>query len=76
MENLDVNKTTVAWSDIAAAVFVPHTEGEYRRLVAILDGLVDEVGEDESHPLASMMDVLSVLIEKYEDEHVPELTAQ
>jgi mRNA interferase HigB len=34
----------------------------------------DDVGEDENHPLASLMDVLGVLIEKYEDEHVPELT--
>jgi hypothetical protein len=25
--------------------------------------------EDENHPLASLMDVLGVLIEKYEDEH-------
>jgi HTH-type transcriptional regulator / antitoxin HigA len=37
--------------------------------------LIDEVGENESHPLASMMEVLGVLIEKYEDEHVPELSA-
>jgi hypothetical protein len=36
-------------------------------------GSPDEVGEDENHPLASLMDVLGVLIEKYEDEHVPEL---
>jgi HTH-type transcriptional regulator / antitoxin HigA len=35
--------------------------------------LVDQVGEDESHPLASMMDVLSALIENYENAHVPEL---
>ena len=40
----------------------------------LLDGITDEVGEDENHPLASLMDVLGVLIEKYEDEHVPELT--
>ena len=39
-----------------------------------LDGLVDEVGENESHPLASLMEMLSVLIEKYEDENVPELS--
>ena len=39
----------------------------------LLDRLTDEVGEDENHPLASVMDVLGVLIEKYEDEHVPEL---
>ena len=55
-------------------VFVPHAESEYQRLVAILDDLIDVVGEDEDHPLASLMEVISVLIEKYEEEHVPELT--
>ena len=44
-----------------------------RALVALLDSLVDEVGENENHPLASLMEVIGVLIEKYEDEHVPEL---
>lgn len=48
---------------------------EYDQVVALLDSLIDEVGEDESHPLASLMEVLGVLVEKYEDEHVPELTA-
>jgi len=52
---------------------VPHTEHEYDRLVQMLDTLIDVVGEDETHPLASLMEVISVLIEKYEDEHVPEL---
>ena len=55
-------------------VFVPHAESKYQRLVAILDDLIDVVGEDEDHPLASLMEVISVLIEKYEEEHVPELT--
>lgn len=45
------------------------------RLVGVLDGLIDIVGEDENHPLASLMDVVGTLIEKYEDEHVPELQA-
>ncbi len=48
---------------------------EYNRIVALLDNLIDEVGEDEQHPLASLMEVLSVLIERYEAEHVPELIA-
>jgi len=51
-----------------------HTDEEYRRLVAILDGLIDEVGENESHPLASLMEIVGVLIEKYEDEHVPDIS--
>ncbi|HEX8709749.1 MAG TPA: hypothetical protein VF723_16025 [Pyrinomonadaceae bacterium] len=46
---------------------------EDRRLVALLKGLIDEVGEDESHPLASLVEIVGVLVEKYEDAHVPEL---
>ncbi|HLJ81341.1 MAG TPA: hypothetical protein VKT52_07650 [Ktedonobacterales bacterium] len=52
---------------------VPRTEAEYQQLVTLLDALIDHVGEDESHPLASLMEVVGALIERYEDEHVPEL---
>jgi HTH-type transcriptional regulator/antitoxin HigA len=52
----------------------PHAESEYQRLVVVLDNLIDEVGEDENPPLVSLMEVVGVLIEKYEDEHVPELS--
>ena len=55
-------------------IFVPHAESEYQQLVTLLDDLIDVVGENENHPLASLMEVIGVLIEKYEDEHVPELT--
>ena len=75
MLNLDVPKTTSAWSSLADTVFVPHSEHEYRRLVGLLDRLIDEVGEDESHPLASLMEIVGVLIQNYEDQHVPELIA-
>jgi len=76
MQNLDVNKTADAWSPLAGTVFVPHTEEEYRKLVVLLDGLIDEVGEEESHPLASLMEIVGVLIEKYEDENVSELAVE
>jgi len=62
------------WPGLAPLLFVPHSEREYERLVQILDTLLDVVGEDESHPLASLMEVIGVLIERYEDEHVPELS--
>jgi HTH-type transcriptional regulator/antitoxin HigA len=52
---------------------VPHTEVEYEYLVNILDTLIDQIGEDETHPLASLMEVISALIENYENEHIPEL---
>jgi HTH-type transcriptional regulator/antitoxin HigA len=62
------------WPRLAPVVFVPHAESEYQQLVEMLDNLIDVVGENEDHPLASLMEVIGVLIEKYEDEHVPELT--
>ena len=62
-----------SWKNISDTVFVPHNETEYNRLIAMLDNLIDEVGEDETHPLASLMDVLSALIENYENDNVPEL---
>ena len=44
--------------------------------MALLDSMIDEVGDDESHPLASLMEIVGVLIEKYEDEHVSELVVE
>jgi len=76
VQNLDVKRAANAWSSLSGAVFVPHTEADYKRIVALLDRLIDQVGEDENHQLASMMEVLSVLVERYEAEHVPELIAR
>lgn len=73
MQNLDVNQTLSHWRPLAQTLYVPHNEEEYRNLVELLDDLVDEVGEDEDHPLASLMEVVGVLVEKYEDDTVPEL---
>jgi HTH-type transcriptional regulator/antitoxin HigA len=73
MQTLNLEQTINAWSSIAENVFVPHTEQEYEHLVDILDSLIDQVGEDENHPLASLMEVIGVLIENYENEHIPEL---
>ena len=72
----DMGNAVQAWSALEAMVYVPHTEEEYQRLVVFLDALMDEVGEDEAHPLASLMEVVGVLIERYEKEHVPELTEE
>ncbi len=69
MQTIDVQ----SWTKVSNTVFVPQNDAEYDRLVSMLDDLVDQVGEDESHPLASMMDVLSALIENYENANVPEL---
>ena len=71
---IDAVRTSLAhWPELSQSVFVAHSEADYQRLAALLDELVDEVGNDETHPLASLMEVIGVLIEKYEDENVAEL---
>ena len=73
MQAINIKKTVKFWIPLADTVYVPHTDDEYNRLVDLLDSLIDEVGEDENHPLASMMEIIGVLIENYETNHVPEL---
>ena len=52
---------------------IPQNDLEYDKLVALLDDLIDEVGEDEAHPLASFMDMVGVIIENFETQHIAEL---
>ncbi len=56
------------WPELASIVFVPRTESDYQRLSALRDELKVLIGESESHPLVSLMEVVEALIEKYESE--------
>lgn len=40
-------------------------------LALALDELLDIMGEDESHPLASLVDIMGDWIEAYDEEHHP-----
>lgn len=69
-----IERVITIWPSLFEAIYVPHSEREYEEMVNLLDQLIDIVGEDEDHPLASLMEILGVLIEKYEDEYIPEIT--
>ena len=51
-----------------------HTEGDYAQARATIDALLDEVGDNESHPLADVLDYLAGQAKAYEDENflIPE----
>jgi HTH-type transcriptional regulator/antitoxin HigA len=68
-----LEKAVEVWPQVSKVLVVPHTEAEYERTVALLDELIDIVGEDENHPLASLMETIGSLIETYENSHFPEL---
>lgn len=69
-----IQQVLAVWASVSQILYVPHTEKEYQETVELLDALIDTVGEDESHPLASFMEILGLLVEKYEDEYIPEIT--
>lgn len=43
---------------------------DFERVHALTDALSDEVGDDEGHPLFSMLELTMELIQRWEDEHV------
>ena len=50
MSTAQIEKAFEAWPQVEPTLRVPHNDREYRRLVKLLDRLVDEVGEKEKHP--------------------------
>ena len=57
-------------------VTVVRTDADYAQARATIDVLLDEVGDDESHPLAEVLDYLADQVKAYEDENfkIPEAT--
>ena len=49
---------------------VLHTKTEYDRAVAVLDDILDEIGQQETHPLADLAETLALSIEAYEDTKI------
>ncbi|MBL8023892.1 MAG: transcriptional regulator [Elusimicrobia bacterium] len=73
---LKLKEIIKAWPVLSKALSVPHKRAEYEETVALLDELIDTVGENENHPLASLMETLSAVVEAYEQHHVPEFSEE
>lgn len=48
-----------------------HTDEDYAQVCATIDALLDEIGDNESHPLSDVLDYLADQVKAYEDEHFP-----
>lgn len=49
----------------------PSNAKEYAKLEKILDELIDEVRDNEKHPLAIVMQIIGENLEQYDNEHYP-----
>ena len=72
MASVMLKETVKVWPKVSKSLSVPHNDKEYNRAVSLLDELIDTVGEDEKHPLASFMEILAIVIEDYENQHYAE----
>ena len=61
------------WPEIQPIFSVPHNKKDYNKLVSLLDSLIDEVGNNENHPLTSLMETIGSLIETYESQYINEI---
>jgi len=63
------------WNNIAPLLTI-RNEREYNAAVKRLNELLDEIGDNEKHPLYSLLDTLGTLIHAYEEEHyqIPDVT--
>lgn len=59
-----------AWMPFKEAIGVTsvHTEQDYARATKTIDVLLDEIGDNENHPLADVLDFLADQVKAYEDE--------
>ena len=63
-------KTWVAFDRIAHLRPI-RNDKEYDRIVALLNYLLDVVGDNEGHPLSSLLDLVGELVEDYDASHYP-----
>lgn len=47
----------------------PSNEKEYSKLEKVIDKLIDEVRDNEKHPLAIVMQIIGDNLEQYDNEH-------
>ncbi|KTC89359.1 helix-turn-helix domain-containing protein [Fluoribacter dumoffii] len=68
-----LEETIQHWKHISPVIHDPQNEDEYEKLANMLDQLLDIVGDNESHELMGLVDVISYMISMYDEQHTDQL---
>lgn len=70
---IQVKHLLPAWETFRSATNIAPIRNavHYRRMVAMLEALLDEAGSNEKHPAMGLIDMVGDLIENYEAAHHP-----
>lgn len=68
---IDVEAIARTWRDFEAVTQLRpvRSVADYERMVELMNGLVDVVGDDESHPLAGLLDLVGELVMDFDVQH-------
>jgi HTH-type transcriptional regulator/antitoxin HigA len=76
----DLDALAPAWREFQTRTPVKlrtvENERHYRAMVGLLNKLVDEVGDRETHPLMGLLDIVSFFVRDYEERNVEFPTAE
>ena len=75
---LRLSELVPAWEKLREAMpyFGPiRNERDYSRMNKLMNSILEQVGDDENHELADLLDVVSTLVGEYEARHHPRLPA-
>lgn len=66
-----IKQATEHWEFVSPLLRKPKSEDDYDRLALALDELLEMTGDDESHPLMSLVDIIGDWIEEWDHKHRP-----
>ena len=73
-ESLDIDLLTPAWREVESRSPVKlsaiQTERHYRAMIKFMNKLLDKIGDQESHPLIGLLDVVTAFVRDYEGRNV------
>ena len=67
----DMPALQASWQafDTVAHLRPIHSEADYDRMVAMMNALLDVAGDEEDHPLSSLLELAADLVSRYEQQH-------
>jgi HTH-type transcriptional regulator/antitoxin HigA len=68
-----LEETIWHWKYISPIIRDPQNDDEYEKLASMLDQLLDIVGDNDSHELMGLVDVIGHMISMYDEHHEEQL---
>jgi HTH-type transcriptional regulator / antitoxin HigA len=69
--SVNIQALQASWQafDAMAHLHPIDSEADLERMSSLMRTLLDDVGDDEDHPLSSLLDLVSDMVYRYEQEH-------